>query len=328
MTLRYPDRRRAVGWIAALGAAATSLADAQEGWPSKPIRFVVPYPPGGSTDPIARIIAKGLTDALGQPVVIDNKPGAGTMIGTEFVARTPADGHTLLLASSSHTVNPSLYRKVNYDPIRDFTGVSLASSFPLILHVHPSLPVRNVAELVAMAKPQPGKLSFGSGGVGAANHLAGEMFNAMAGVNIVHVPYKGGSLALTDALSGQFQVMFGGIEQSLPHVRAGKLRGLAVTSARASALVPELPSVAETVAGYDVTSWNGVVVASGTRPEIVSRLNAEIVKILRTPATQESLLKLGVSTIPTTVDETNKFITAEVGRWKKVIDAAGIKLDA
>ncbi len=321
------DRRRALSWMTVLGLAASPLALAQDSYPNHPLRMVVPYPPGGSTDPIARIISRGLSDALGQPVIVDNKPGGGTMIATEFVARAPADGYTLLLAAGSLTVNPALYRKVNYDPIKDFTGVSLATSFPLILHVHPSLPVHSVRELVALAKAQPGKLSFGSGGVGAANHLAGEMFNALAGVNILHVPYKGGAQALTDALGGQFQVMFGGIEQSLPHVRSGRLRGIAVTSPRPSPLVPELPPIGDTVPGYDVTSWNGVVVPSGTRPEIVTRLNTEIVKILRSASTQESLLKLGVTPFPTAVDETNRFLVNEVARWKKVIDAAGIKLD-
>ena len=326
MKIKYIDRRGALVWLSSVGLAAGS-ALAADPYPSKPIRLIVPFPPGGSSDPISRLIGRGLNEAFGQPVIIEHKPGAGTMIAAEFVSKAVPDGYTLLLASGSITVNPSLYRKVNYDPIKDFTGVSLASSFPLILHVHPSLQVRNVAELVALAKAQPGKLSFGSGGVGAANHLAGEMFNSLAGVDILHVPYKGGAQALTDAVGGQFQVMFGGIEQSLPHVRAGRLRGLAVTSARISPQVPELPPIGDTVQGYDVVSWNGIVVPAKTPTEIITRLNAEIVKVLRSQESQDAMLKMGVTPIPTSVENTNRFLVNDVARWKKVIETAGIKID-
>lgn len=331
MTIRISRRRFAACLAAAAPLATLSRAAwaADEPFPSKPLRLVVPFPPGGSNDPIARLVAQHLSSTFGQPVVVENKAGAGTMLAAEFVARSAPDGYTILLGSGSVFINPSLFRKNTYDPMKDFAGISLATSFPLILHVHPSVPARNVGELLALARVNPGKLAFGSGGVGAANHLAGEMFKSMAGVDILHVPYKGGAPALVDAIGGQFQVMFGGFEQSLPHVRAGRLRALAVTGARRSPLLPEVPTVAESgVPGYDVTSWNGFMVPSRTPPAVIARLNSEIVKALSLPATREKLAADGLTALPTSPEETQAFIVNETTRWKKLIEANNIKAES
>lgn len=312
----------------ALAASPTQAPAAEDSFPNKLVRIIVPFPPGGSSDPVARLVAQRMSEAFRQRVIVENMPGASTMIATEHVARSAPDGYTMLLASGSLTVNPSLYRKVNYDPVKDFSGVSLASWFPMILHVHPSVPARSVAELVALAKASPGKLTYASGGVAAANHLAGEMFKSLAGVYMLHIPYKGGAPALTDAVGGQVDVMFGSILQSLPHVRSGRLRGLAVTGTQRSPLAPELPTVAESgVAGYDVTSWNGFVVPSGTPRAAVARLNSEITRILRLPELREALAVQGATALPTTPEETRKFLANEVSRWKQLIEKAGIKAD-
>jgi tripartite-type tricarboxylate transporter receptor subunit TctC len=308
--------------------APTELKAQTAVFPTQPIRLVVPYPPGGSSDPIARLVAQELSKSFTHPTVVENKAGGNTRIGAEFVARAAPDGHTLLLISGAITVNPSLYQKVGYDPIRDFTGVSLASWFPLVVHVHPSVPANSIAELISLAKAQPGKLSFASGGVGAANHLAGEMFNALAGVEILHIPYKGGAQALTDAIRGEFQLMYGSIMQSLPHVKAGRLKALAVSGPTRSPLAPELPTVAESgLPGYDVTSWNGFVVPTGTPTSVVSTLNREIVRILALPELQKLLAAQGSEALPTSPEKTQAFIVNEVNRWREIVLKAGIRIE-
>lgn len=303
-------------------------AVASDTFPSKPIRIIVPFAPGGTTDPIARLVGKQMSETFKQPVIIENRAGGGTMIGTEYVARSAPDGYSLLLASSSHAVNPSLYAKVNYDPLRDFTAVSLASSFPLILHVHPSVPARNLREFIALAKASPGKLAYASGGNGAANHLAGEMFKSMTGTDLLHIPYKGGAPALTDAVGGQVAAMFGSIQQSLPQVRSGRLRALGVTGSKRSSLAPDLPTLGEAgVPGYDVTSWNGLLVPAGTPPQVIATLNAEITRILRLPANRDLMAAQGADLLPTTPREAQDYIANEVSKWAKLIQQAGIKAE-
>ena len=315
--------------VTVANVAGSGAALAAEAFPSRPLRIVVPYAPGGSTDPIARLVGQQLTETLKQPVVVvENRPGGGTMIGTDLVQKSAPDGYTMLLASISHAVNPALYKKVNYDPVRDFQALSLAMSFPLLLTVNPSVPVRSVAELVAQSQASPGKFAYASGGNGAANHLAGEMFKALANVDLLHVPYKGGGPALTDHLGGQVPLMFGSIVQSLQQVKAGKLRALGVSGATRSSLSPDIPTIAEAgVAGYNVTSWNAFVVPAATPAPIVAALNAEIVRALRLPSTRESLALQGAEPTPTTAKEAQDFIAAEVVRWVKLVEKQGIHVD-
>lgn len=297
-------------------------------YPAKPIRIIVPFAPGGGTDITARVVGQRLTEAWGQPVVIDNRPGAGTMIGTEIAARSAADGYTLIIASASHALNPSLYRKVNYDPVRDFSPVTLAIAFPFVIAVHPSIPARSVKELIALARSRPGKLTYASSGTGSTNHLAGELFKSMAGADIVHVPYKGGGPALNDAIGGQVSMIFGTVLETLPQVKAGKLRGLAVTAGKRAPLAPDLPTVAEDgLPGYDVTGWYAFLAPAGTPHDVLVKLNQEMTRILRSPATKERLLAMGAEPWPTSLDEAQKFIASEVVRWGKVIKAARISAD-
>ena len=318
-----------MGTAAVVAAAGWSgAARAAEAFPSRPLRIVVPYAPGGSTDPIARLVGQQLTETLKQPVVVENRAGGGTMIGTELVQKSPADGYTMLLASSSHAVNPALYKKVNYDPVKDFQAVSLAMSFPLLLTVNPNVPVNSVKELVAQSQASPGKFAYASGGNGAANHLAGEMFKALANVDLLHVPYKGGGPALADHLGGQVPLMFGSIVQSLQQVKAGKLRALGVSGGTRSPLSPDIPTIGEAgVAGYNVTSWNAFVVPAATPAPVVAALNAEIVRALRLPATRESLASQGAEPMPSTPKEAQDFIAAEVVRWAKLVEKQRIHVD-
>ena len=309
-------------------AGWSGVAQAAEAFPSRPLRIVVPYAPGGSTDPIARLVGQQLTETLKQPVVVENRAGGGTMIGTELVQKSPADGYTMLLASSSHAVNPALYKKVNYDPVKDFQAVSLAMSFPLLLTVNPNVPVNSVKELVAQSQASPGKFAYASGGNGAANHLAGEMFKALANVDLLHVPYKGGGPALADHLGGQVPLMFGSIVQSLQQVKAGKLRALGVSGGTRSPLSPDIPTIGEAgVAGYNVTSWNAFVVPAATPAPVVAALNVEIVRALRLPSTRESLASQGAEPTPTTAREAQDFIAAEVVRWARLVEKQGIHVD-
>ncbi|MBI4190281.1 MAG: tripartite tricarboxylate transporter substrate binding protein [Betaproteobacteria bacterium] len=303
-------------------------AVASDTFPSKPIRIIVPFPPGGSADPIARLVGQQMSETFGQPVIIENRPGGGTRIGTEYVARSAPDGYTLFLAATSHAVNPSLYAKVNYDPLRDFMAVSLASSFPFILLIHPSVPARNLREFIALAKASPGKLDYASGGNGSASHLAAEMFKSMTGTDLLHVPYKGGAPALIDAIGGQVAATFGSIQQSLPQVRSGKLRALGVTGRKRSSLAPDLPTLAESgLPGYEVTPWNAVLAPARTPPQVIATLNAEITRILRLPANRDLMAAQGVDLLPTTPKEAQDYIANEVTRWAKLIQQAGIKVE-
>jgi tripartite-type tricarboxylate transporter receptor subunit TctC len=310
-----------------LGGVAA--ADAQ-GYPAKPIRFVVPFPPGGPLDIMARVIGAKLQEAWGQPVIVENKPGAGGGIGADLVAKSPGDGYTLLMgAVSTHAINPTLYAKIPYDPVKDFIPVTLVAQVPNILVVNPSLPVQSVQELIAHAKAKPGALSFASGSTGSTGHLAGELFKTMAGVDMVHIPYKGAAPAMTDLLGGQTQLMFDNIANSLPQVKAGKLRALAVTTIKRADAVPELPTIDEAgLKGFDLTTWFGVFVPAKTPKELVDKLNAEIVKALAGKEGRDRLVTMGTEPPAiTTPAEFAAFVQREEAKYAKVVKASGARVE-
>ena len=315
----------------ALATLAAQSAHAQAPavtYPVKQIRVIVPFPAGGPTDAIARAIGQSLSETWRQPVVVDNRPGAGGNIGTELAAKSPPDGYTLFIGTVANAINQSLFAKLPFDFVRDFAPVTQNYVTGLILAVHPSLPAHSVKELVALAKSHPGQLSYSSSGVGGTPHLAGELFSAMAGVKMVHVPYKGSAPAMADLLGGHIQLTFDNMLTVLPQVKAGKLRGLAVTMATRSPLAPELPTIAEAgLAGFEVKSWNGVVVPAGTPKEIIARLNGEIVRILRQPDLREKFLAQGVELVPTTPDEFGAFIRQDIAKWAKVIQLSGARAE-
>jgi tripartite-type tricarboxylate transporter receptor subunit TctC len=298
-----------------------------QGFPTKAIRMIVPFPPGGPNDILGRVVAQKLTDQIGQQVVVDNRGGAGGIIGAELAARAAPDGYTLLLGgTASLSINPSLHRKLPYDPIKDFAPVSLVGTAPSILIIHPSVPVKSVKELIDLAKAKPGHLNFASAGIGTPPHLAGELFKSMAGVDMVHVPYKGGGPALTDLLAGQVGIYFSGISSALPFVREGKLRGIAVTSARRTAVMPEMPTIAESgLPGYEVGNWYAIVAPAATPKAIVIRLNHEIVKTLAVADVKKRFLELAADTLGSTPEELTAYNRSEIAKWAKVIKTAGIK---
>ena len=307
---------------------ATALASAQD-YPVKPIRLIVPFPPGGGNDTVARAIAQQMSPALGQPVVIDNRPGAGGSVGADAVAKAPADGYTLFLAGvGSHAVNPNLHSKLPYDAIRDFAPITLVASAPSVLVVNAGVPARSIAELTAYARANPGKLNYASNGNGSAAQLAAAMYESMAGVRMVHVPYKGIAPALQDLLGGEVQLMFGTIVALVPHVQAGKLRALAVTSRKRSALLPDVPTLAESgLPDYQAGSWYGILAPAGTPRPIVERLHAEIVKAVRAPEVSKRLAAEGAEVIGSTPEEFGAHIKAEIARVASVVRASGIKMD-
>jgi tripartite-type tricarboxylate transporter receptor subunit TctC len=295
-------------------------------WPDKPIRLIVAFPPGGGTDIVARLLAPELSKRLGQPITIDNKAGAGGNIGTDAAAHAAPDGNTLLMGNiAPNAINASTFKHLPFDPDKDFSPISLVAVTPNILVVNPSVPVNTVGELVALAKAQPGKLNFPSAGRGTSSHLAGELFNVMAKVDMVHVPYKGGGQAFTDLLGGQVQVFFATMPAAMPFVKAGKLRALAVASDQRSATLPELPTIAESgLPGYSAITWYGLLAPKGTPRDIVQRLNREINEILKQPATRELLLAQGFEPAGNTPAEFAAFISSEIVKWGRVVKAAGL----
>jgi tripartite-type tricarboxylate transporter receptor subunit TctC len=325
----FPRRRRAWRRAAAVAIVATGLstaaADAQQ-YPSRPIRIVVPFAPGGPNDILARLMAQQLTEAWGHPVIVDNRPGGGTVIGTEIAAKSPPDGYTLLMVSTTHTTNPSL-RKLPYDPIRDIEPVILVASGPNVLLTHPSVPARSVKDLIALARARPDQVTYGSGGLGTSTHLAGAMLALVGRVKMVHVPYKGGAPATVDLMSGQITWMVGTILPSMPPIRSGRLRALAVTSARRTAVLPDVPAVAETLPGFEAVSWYGVAAPGGTPKEIIAKLNQALAKRLHSPAIRERLAGEGAEVVAGSPEEFGAFYRAEIEKWGKVIRAAGIRLE-
>ncbi len=315
--------------IALIPGVAVSQAQSETGYPSKPIRMIVPSAPGSGPDIMARAIGQKLTEALGQAIVIDDKPGAGGIIGSEAAAKAAPDGYTLIMSNAgAHTVNPSLYAKLPYDPIKDFAPVTLVALAPNILIVHPTLPVRNVKELIALAKAKPGELTFGSGGNGSTAHLSGEMFKTMAGINIVHIPFKGSPAAVIGVIAGQIALAIPNIPPALPHVRSGKLKALAVTTAKRAAGVPELPTVAESgLPGYEATAWFGVLAPAATPPQIIARLNAAIVKIAHAREMQDRLMAEGADAVGNTPEQFAQIIRNDIAKWAKVVKASGARAD-
>jgi len=307
----------------------SGMAAAQQAYPTRPIRFIVPYPPGGPTDLIGRTLNERLGKRLGQQVIIDNRGGAATVIGAEMAARAPADGHTLLLATvTTLAVNPALNRKLPYDAERDFAPVSMLAAQPYLLVVHPSVPATSVAQLVAHAKANPGKLSFASAGIGAGAHLAAEMLKYMAGIDVVHVPYKGSAPAMADLMGGQVAYMFAGISAVYPNVQSGKLRALAVSSGKRSSAVPQILTVAESgVSGYQTNTWNSLVVPRGTPAAIIQRLNTEVGAILNEPDVRERFKHQGIDPDPGTPAQLAAHIKSELARFDKLIKAIGLKLE-
>lgn len=315
----------AAATIALLGTAGHAPA---QGYPTKPVRFIAPFPPGGTSDILCRIIGQKLTEAWGQQVVVDSRPGASGSIGTEIAARAPADGYTLLLGNLSPVaINPLIYPKMGYDTLRDFAPVTLVAAAPQLLVVNPSVPAKSVKELVALAKAKPGALNFGSGGAGTLAHLGGEMFKTMAGVNMVHVPYKGTILSITDLIAGQVQLVFSDMPIALPHHKTGKLRAIAVTGAKPTPLVSGMPTVAETIPGFVLDNWWGVLVPKGTPAAVVAKLNADIGKALQLGDVKERYASLGVEPATSTPQQLADYIRNESAKFAKVIKDSGAKVD-
>jgi tripartite-type tricarboxylate transporter receptor subunit TctC len=312
---------------ALLGSGALDAQDAKD-YPNRPIRFIVPYPPAGGTDIVARILAEPLGAVLGQTIVIDNRGGAAGNIGTDLAAKAAPDGYTILFTLSSHTINPKLYDKLPFDVEKDFVAISLAATLPQILVAHPSVPANNVRELIALAKAQPGKLNYASVGTGSPGHIAGELFKLKTGVDIVHVPYKGGGPAVTDTLGGQVQLLFVSIPAALQYVKAGRLKPLAVTSEKRSEAAPEIPTLVESgVPDCVVSSWYGALAPAKTPPAIVAKLQAAFAKVLAMPEVKEKLFLQGAEASPSTSAEFDRRIREELKQWEYVIREAKIKAE-
>lgn len=323
---RRVDLKLRIARFVLVGLWSVAVAFAQ-GYPAKPVRFVVPYPAGGVNDIIARVLAQKLGDALGQQIVIDNRPGAGGNLGTDHVAKASPDGYTLLSGGvGSLTMNPGL-GKVPYDTLRDFTPIALIANSPNVLIVHPSLPARSTAEFIALAKARPGQIHYGSGGVGSTPHLSGALFAAMAGVNLVHVAYKGGAQAMTDLMGGHVQMSFVGIPPALPHIRSGKLRALGVSSAQRTAQLPDVPPISDAVPGYDVNPWFGILAPKGVPDDIVVKLSAEIARALRSPDMRERLMAQGCEPYSGSPEDFVQTIRSDLARWSKLIADMRIRAD-
>lgn len=320
------SRRRTLGAAAVL-ALAPGLARAQA-YPSKPVRLIVPYSAGGGADTTARLIAPRLQEALGQTVVVENKPGAGGMIGDEIVAKAAPDGHTLLIGAFAHAVNPSLFPKMPFRTPEDFAPVSLLVTVPELMVITPSHPAKTVAELVALAKAQPGKLSYASSGNGSAQHLAAELFKMRTGTDIQHVPYKGGALAVADVAAGHVPFYFGNMSAALPQARGGRVRPLAVTSPARSPAAPDVPTLTEAgVPDCEISEWNALIAPAGTPPAVIARLHTEIAKIMRAEDMKAKFADLGADAIGSTPDELAAFLRSEMKKWAEVVKAANIKVE-
>ena len=312
--------------LAPLALALAGAAHAQ--YPNRPIRMILSTAPGGGADVTARLIAPRLTESLGQSVVVENRPGASGMIAGEYVARQPGDGYTVLLDITTHVVNPGLYAKLPYEPIRDLVPVTQIIQAPNVLVVHPSLAVSSVKDLIDLAKSKAGGLAYASSGNGSSQHLAAEMFRQRTGVEMIHVPYKGGGPALADVVAGQVPVFFAFLSSAAPHIRAGKLRALAVTGNRRAPSLPEIPTVAEAgLAGYEIYDFNGLFVPAGTPAEAIGRLQREVARVLAQPEVRERLAALGAEPVGSTPQAFEAFLRAEIAKWTKVVREAGIKVD-
>lgn len=314
-------------WLNASLLVACAIPAHAQTWPAKPIRFVIAQPPGGQNDVQARIIGLRLTELWGQPVVFDNRPGAGGAIGFEIAAQAPNDGYTLAMGSiSTLAVIPAMPRKPRYDPLVDFAPVSLVSTSPYVVTLHPSVPARTLKELVAIAKAKPGALSYASSGSATGIHLTTELFKMVAGIDMLHVPYKGGAPATTDLIGGQVGVMFNNVITAIPHVKSGKLRAIAVTTAKRSATLPEIPTVAEAgYAGAESSSWQGIVTRAGAGAAVVSRMHADLVKVLAIPEVRNAIVSQGNDMVASAPQDFAAYIRAEIDKWARVIKTAGVR---
>jgi tripartite-type tricarboxylate transporter receptor subunit TctC len=320
-------RRAAVAALASLAGLATTSVEAQT-YPSRAVRLVVPYVPGGGTDFVGRTVAQKLTEALGQTVFVENRPGGGTNIGSEFVAHAAPDGYTLLIGGVPNSANMSLFQKMAYDTVKDFAPVIMIDTAPNLLALHPSVPAKSVKELIALAKVRRGQLTYASAGIGSSNHLSGELFRVMAGIEMIHVPYKGGGAAITDLLAGQVSMYFGTTPSTLPFVQNGKLRALGVTTAKRSIAAPDLPTIAEAgLPGYEQSAWHGLLAPAGTPESVIARLHAEMAKALRSTDVIERFATQGIDVIGGTPADFAAFIRQDVAKYAKLVKTAGIKID-
>jgi tripartite-type tricarboxylate transporter receptor subunit TctC len=312
--------------IAAL-ATATALAGAQS-FPSKTIEFIVPFAPGGSTDTVSRMLAQKMSETFGQPAIVNNRPGGGSIIGTALAAKAPPDGHTILAQTIAFAINAAAKKNLPYDPIKSFTPIAELSTLPLMLVVHPSLPVNSVQELVAMAKQKPGQLNYASSGSGTSPHLAAEMFKSMAGVDMIHIPFKGNAEASNALLGGHVPIYFALVPPFLAHVKSGALRALAVTTERRIDSLPHAPTIAELgYAGFEISSWQGLFVPAGTPPAAVARLNSEVGRIINLPEVRARIEREGATPVAGTAEQFGAKVASEIAKWKRVIEQSGAKLD-
>lgn len=296
-------------------------------FPSKPVRFVLGFPAGGTVDLLARALAQKLSPNWGQPVIVENRVGANGTIATDHVAKAAADGHTVLIAFSSHTINPALYAKLPYDAQRDFLPITLVATVPNLLVVHPSLPVTTVQELIKLARARPGQISYASSGSGSPAHLSAELFNRMAGVNMQHVAYKGGPPGIVSVISGETSLVFTTVMLALPHLKTGRMRAIAVTSPRPAQVLPEVPSIANTISGYESVSWYGILVPAATPAPIADKIHADLMRILRTPEMRDWLVAQGAEPVANTQAEFAELIAREIPHWRKVVAAIGAKVE-
>ena len=319
--------------IAAITAIAATHACAQgkavdTGYPDKPVRFLVGQSPGGATDVVARAVSQKMTDNIGQSVVVDNRTGASGAIAATMVAKSTPDGYNILIVSSSFSINPSLYKNLPFDPLKDFAPITLIAEAPFLLVVHPAMPVKTVAELIAAAKAKPDTLAFGSGGIGSSGQMAGELFMYLAGVKLIHVPYKGAGPALIDVIGGQVSMTFGSVISSLGHVRAGRLKTLGVTSAKRARALPDIPTIAEAgVKGYSTTTWYGALAPTNTPAGVVQKLNAEIKKTLTAPEVGEHMAKDGAEPVGSSPQQFREFLTAEITKWRELVKHANVRVE-
>jgi tripartite-type tricarboxylate transporter receptor subunit TctC len=328
MTFFSPLRRRALLVAVAATLTGTGFTHASTtAYPTKPIRLVVPFAAGGTTSILARLLADRMGQSLGQPVVVDNRPGAGGNVGMDLVAKSEPDGYTLLMGPIGLAINPALYAKMPFDPIKDLTPIGRYAGVPNLLVVHPSVPATNAKELVAYAKANPGKVNYASNGNGTSSHLAAEMLKSAAGIEITHVPYKGGGPAMQDLIGGQVQMLFDQMPAVLPQVESGRVRALGVSSMQRSAAAKEISAISETVPGFDMTVWFGLLAPTGTPKEVVSKLNGEMRKAIDTPDFQAQLAKMGVTPMPSSPEEFRGFIASETQRWTQVVKTSGAKID-
>jgi tripartite-type tricarboxylate transporter receptor subunit TctC len=305
-----------------------AAAGAQDAYPSRPVKFILPFPPGGGTDILGRVIAERLSASLGQPVVTENRGGAGGNVGAEAAAHSAPDGYTIVLVAPSLAISPSLYSRLNYDPVKDLAPISLVATVPNVMITNPSVEAKNLQEFIALARSRPGAMNYGSGGAGTSNHLAGELFNIVTGAKLVHVPYKGVNLAMQGVLAGEIQLVFIGIPAALPHIKAGKLRALALVAPRRSPALPEVPTVAEAgLKDFEVTTWYGVMAPSGTPHPIITRLNGELVKIMQTPDVKERLAGMATDPLTSTPEEFAAYLKQEIAKWGEVVRKANLKAD-